>query len=548
MTQLPLCFHLALAQLNFKIGELAGNFVKINEVIDRARAEKVELLVFSELALTGFPPLDLVYRRPMIALQNDYLEQIAGRTDEGFGIVVGFVDVVEQNGGVQLFDAAALCFEGKVVARIHKKRLVDQDVASDSRYFSAGNSAHVHEFKGVKLGVFVGEDIGFLDESAGKNTDLLINLAAVPFALDKVASRRECLAKIAIEHEQPLVFVNQVGGNGELIFDGNSAVFGREGQELVGLKAFEEDYRSLDVFAGVKTSDRAGDAEFDDVQASLAHSALVLGVRDYVRKSGFKSVVLGLSGGIDSALVAALATEALGPENVVTVGMPSRYSSAHSVTDARELAENLGVRFDLHSIEPELEAFLSGLAPFFEGRAADVTEENLQARIRGMILMALSNKFGHLVLAPGNKSEVATGYTTLYGDMNGAVMVLGDVPKTLAYRIARHINEKAGREIVPEHILTKAPSAELSPDQVDQDSLPAYEILDAIIKGYVEDTLSAEEIVAQGFDAAVVSRVISMIHRAEYKRAQAPPVLRVSSKSFGSGWRYPLVANYFWRR
>ncbi len=548
MTQLPDSFRLALAQLNFKVGELAGNFAKINEVIDRAQTDNVALLVFSELALTGFPPLDLVYRRPMLAAQNKYLEQIAGRTNENFGVLVGFVDVVEQNGRVHLFDAAALCFEGKVVARIHKKQLVDQGVANDSRYFSAGDSAHVHDFRGVRLGVFVGDDIGFLDDSVGKNTDILINLAAVPFAIGEVDSRREGFVKTAVEHDQPLVFVNQIGGNGELVFDGNSAVFDANGQLLASLKGFEEDYRSLDVFAGVDASNLAKTDDSEDVQAALVHKGLILGLRDYVHKSGFRSVVLGLSGGIDSALVATLAAEALGPENVLTVGMPSRYSTEHSVTDARKLAENLGVRFELSSIEEEFQAFLTGLAPLFEGTSPDVTEENLQARIRGMILMALSNKFGHLVLAPGNKSEVATGYTTLYGDMNGAVMVLGDVPKTLAYRIARYINDKAGREIVPEHILTKAPSAELSPNQVDQDSLPPYEILDAIIQAYVEDRLSAEEIVAQGFEEAVVSRVIWLIHVAEYKRAQAPPVLRLSSNSFGSDWRYPLVANYRWRR
>lgn len=550
MANLSTRLRLGLAQLNYKIGDLAGNFASIERAIARARDEAVDLLVFSELALTGYPPLDLVYRSAMLTVQDDYLAKIAAQTDENFGILVGYVESREENGEKQLLNAAALCSGGKIVARIYKNRLMSHDVADDCRYFSAGDAAIVHAFKGARLGIFIGEDIDFVDEALAGETDYLINLAAVPFALDQHEARRERLAQIAAKHARPLVFVNQVGGNGELIFDGNSAIFGKNGRKLAELKGFEEDFGVVELTPVLAADGAAAKADAMSAEAflELAHRALVLGLRDYVHKSGFERVVLGLSGGMDSALVATLAVDAFGAENVLAVGMPSRYSTEHSVADARKLAENLGVRFELSPIEPVYQAFLEQLAPFFGDRPADVTEENLQARIRGMKLMALSNKLGHLVLTPGNKSEAATGYATLYGDMNGAVMVIGDVPKTLVYRIGHWINAKAGREVIPENILTKAPSAELSPGQVDQDSLPPYDVLDAIIESYMQNSMTADEIVAQGYDEAVVTRVISMIHRAEYKRAQAPPVLRISSKAFGSGWRYPLVANYFWRR
>ncbi|MBA2664651.1 MAG: NAD+ synthase [Bradymonadaceae bacterium] len=555
--------RIGLAQLNYKVGDLEANFAKIAATIERARAQGVELVVFSEMALIGYPAMDMVHRKSMLDAQLANLERVAKLTDASLGVVVGYVDYNHDARGKHLYNAAALCHDGKVVARIHKSLLPTYDVFDEERYFERAQRVGTHLFKGVRLGISICEDAwnspnGWempryandpISALVKDGAELLINISASPFGIDKNLFRRELLAGHAQKHARSFVFVNQVGGNDELIFDGRSFVLSPQGELVCQLGDFVEDFAVIDlpILAGAPVSlDPALLHPTTTAEAEQAYRALVLGLRDYVHKSGFKGALIGLSGGVDSALVAAIAVEALGPDNVLTVGMPSRYSSDHSVADAQTLAKNLGVRFELSSIEPQFQAFLTQLDPLFAGLAADVTEENLQARVRGMFLMALSNKLGHLVLATGNKSELATGYTTLYGDMNGALMVIGDTPKMLVYRICRHVNALAGYEVIPENILQKPPSAELRPDQTDQDTLPPYEILDAIIDAYMRLGLEADAICAQGFERPVVERTIAMIHRAEYKRWQGAPVLKISTKAFGFGWRYPLAANYRW--
>ncbi|MFU8803165.1 MAG: NAD+ synthase, partial [Bradymonadaceae bacterium] len=440
------------------------------------------------------------------------------------------------------------------------------DVFTEARYFEPNTVLDIPTFKGIHLGISICEDawnspnswempeyaIDPIAEQVSAGAEILLILSASPFGIKKSAFRKELLSAHARVHHLPFIFVNQVGGNDELVFDGCSLLFAPGGELKVELQDFEEDLLVVDI----PLVSNPLDEPMPDVRQWMrpvattieeeARRAIVLGLRDYIHKSGFSSVILGLSGGVDSALVAVLATEALGPENVVCVGMPSRYSSDHSVSDARALCENLGVRFELSSIEPQFSAFLEQLEPLFEGREPDVTEENIQARIRGVNLMALSNKFGSLVLACGNKSELAVGYSTLYGDMCGALTVIGDVPKMLVYSICRHINNEADQEIIPESILEKAPSAELRPDQKDEDSLPPYEVLDAILEAYIEERLEPSEIVERGFEEDVVHRVIRLVHIAEYKRKQAAPVLKITPKAFGVGWQYALAASYRW--
>jgi NAD+ synthase (glutamine-hydrolysing) len=558
MAQTPSSLRVALAQLNYKVGDLDANVAKIREAVASARAGGAELVVFSELALTGYPPQDLVHRKGFIDAQLRHLEALSALTDDDFGIVVGFIDR-NPGKGKHLFNAAALLHEGKVKARVHKTLLPTYDVFTEARYFEPNDVFEPVSFKGVALGITICEDswtipsgwempaysVDPLAELANKGADLLINLSASPFGMTKASFRKGLLGGHARALGKPLVFVNQIGGNDELVFDGCSYAFNQDGELVARLKSFEEDLLVTEIyytkmFIGEPSWMRPAPATAEEE----ARQALVLGLRDYVHKTGFNKVTIGLSGGVDSALVAALATQALGPENVLCVGMPSRYSSEHSVDDARRLCENLGVRFEVSSIEPQFQAFLDQLEPLFEGRGPDVTEENIQARIRGVNLMALSNKFGGLVLACGNKSEIAVGYCTLYGDMCGALSVIGDVPKMLVYGICRHINDEAGKEVIPESILTKAPSAELRPDQRDEDSLPPYPVLDAILEAYVVECDGPEAIIARGFDEATVRRVIRLVHINEYKRKQAAPVLKISSKAFGPGWQYALAASY----
>ncbi|RAL21149.1 NAD+ synthase [Lujinxingia litoralis] len=546
--------RIALAQLNFKVGDLDGNVARLRDEIERARQGGAQLLVTSELALTGYPPRDLLQRPDFIDAQLKTLDALARLTDEDFGLIVGYADRNPHHQGRELVNAAAFCLGGRVRQRVFKQLLPEYDVFDEARYFEPGEPASLVRFKGVKLGVSICEDAWArhqhweqpryakdpIEALVSAGAQVLINISASPFARQKRAAREAMFREHAERHRRPLIFVNQVGATDELIFDGNSVVIDAQGEIAARLPGFAQSCELVEVSAqGEVTPHESADTEPRSDIAEL-RAALVLGTRDYVRKSGFKKVLLGLSGGIDSAVVVTLAADALGPENVHAIAMPSRFSSRHSRDDARTLAGNLGIEFDEIGIEQPFAAFLDQLGPHFGGRAFDVTEENIQARVRGVYLMALSNKYGKLVLSCGNKSEMAVGYCTLYGDMCGALSVIGDVPKLSVYALAREYNRLAGYDLIPANILEKAPSAELRPDQRDEDSLPPYEVLDAIVDRYVEARQSIDAIIDAGFERAHVERVITLIRRNEYKRGQSAPILRVTAKAFGTGWRYPL--------
>ena len=552
--------RIAMAQINYRVGDVDQNALKIVESIRRARGEGADLVVFSELSLLGYPPRDLVDRRGLLKRQRRALKTIARATDDEVAALVGFVDDHDGPQGHRLVNAAAFCAHEKVVHRVAKTLLPTYDVFDEGRYFYDLSTEGVVTWKNVRLGISICEDAWAqvhsremprydddpIEALVEAGAEVLVNIAASPFSLGKQAFRRGLLAEHCRRHGRPMVFLNQVGGNDELIFDGCSLALDAQGVTQVRLAGFKEDFQILDIEpdgAITATSERPL-RQAAESEAEQARDAVVLGIRDYVRKSNFQGVLLGLSGGIDSSVSAALAVEALGAENVHGVAMPSRFSSSHSREDARQLGENLGIEFDEIAIETPYQAMLQTLQPHFDDRPFDVTEENIQARIRGVYLMALSNKFGKLVLACGNKSELAVGYTTLYGDMCGALAVIGDLPKMLVYAVAQLYNDEAGRALIPERVLNKAPSAELRADQKDQDSLPAYEVLDQILERYVVEHQTPSEIVEAGFDAATVEDAVAMIHRSEFKRWQAPPILKVTTKAFGVGWRYPLAAKY----
>lgn len=553
--------RVAIAQLNLTIGAFESNFAKIREAVGRARAGDAELVVLSELATVGYPLVDLVERTDFVDRNFEQLDRLASLSDNDLGIVVGFVDRNQGREGKALHNAAALLWQGQVAGVIHKCLLPTYDVFDEARYFEPGGDNPLLDFKGVKLGVTICEDAwsdpALWDrqlykrdpvlEAADKGADLLINLSASPFTLGKAEPRREMIRRHAASTGLFFVYVNQVGANDELVFDGHSMIIDGRGNQVVRARDFEEDLLIYDIpqkpkghsgQAGVLGEVRPCAVEAEE----QALSALQIGLRDYVLKSGFSKVVLGLSGGIDSALVAAIAVRALGPESVIGVAMPSRYSSQHSLDDAEALAQNLGIEYKVVPIDAMFQSMLDGLAPQFEGCEEDVTEENLQARIRGMALMALSNKFGYLVLATGNKSEVGVGYCTLYGDMCGALAVISDVSKTSVYRLCNWINRQV--ELIPKSTITKPPSAELRPDQMDQDSLPPYEVLDRILEGWVEERLSVQQLVSEGLDPAAVEKIVKLIDGSEFKRRQAAPGIKISAKAFGIGRRYPIVADY----
>ncbi len=553
--------RISIAQLNFTIGAFEANFSKIREAVTQAREEGAELIVLSELATVGYPLVDLVERKDLVDRNLEQLERLAGLSDDDFGLVVGFVDRNRRDEGKALHNAAALLWRGRLSGVVHKCLLPTYDVFDEARYFEPGCGNPLLEFKGIKIGVTICEDAWSdpelwdrrlydrdpVREAADKGADLLINLSASPFTLGKAELRRDMIRRHAASTGLFFVYVNQVGANDELVFDGHSMIIDGRGCEVVRARDFEEDLLTYDIPAE-KMGRRGAAGGTGEVRPCFAEpedqaqSALQLGLRDYVRKSGFSKVVLGLSGGIDSALVAAIAARALGPENILGVAMPTRYSSRHSLDDAEALARNLGIKYRVIPIDGMFQTMLDGLASEFEGCESDVTEENLQARIRGMVLMALSNKFGYLVLATGNKSEMGVGYCTLYGDMCGALAVISDVSKTWVYRLSEWINRET--VVIPESTITKAPSAELRPDQMDEDSLPPYEVLDRILEGWVEERLSVSELVAQGLDPGVVEKIVAMIDGAEYKRRQAAPGIKISPKAFGIGRRYPIVADY----
>lgn len=541
----------ALAQINTTVGDIDGNRDRVLHWMEKAESRGAELAVFPELCLTGYPPRDLLGIHGFVDSNLRALRQIAARTTE-MGVVIGFVDHSTKNRGRDFCNAAAFLCAGKIQAIVHKTLLPSYDVFDETRYFESSTEIQTLEFRGRSLGLSICEDAWNSENFWPKplyhtdpirnlveaGADLLINISASPFEIDKPRIRFQMLQEHAVRHRVPFVYVNLVGGNDDILFDGNSLVLGRTGGVIAQAQSFSEDLLIVDPESPEDAPYREGRTMENLFQA------LVMGTRDYVRKCGFRSAIVGLSGGLDSAVVACVAAEALGAENVVGVSMPSIYSSPESHRDARQLAENLGIRFETIPINPVFDAFKGSLAGVFEGLPEDETEENIQARIRGSLLMALSNKFGHLVLATGNKSELGVGYCTLYGDMAGGLAVISDVPKTAVYRLAAHINRE--REIIPRHTLERPPSAELRPNQTDQDTLPDYVVLDGILQLRVEEQMSVDEIVERGYDRAVVEKVVRMIHANEYKRRQAATGLKVTTRAFGSGRRMPIASRVRW--
>lgn len=551
---------IALAQVNPTIGDIDGNVGSVMARLVEAEAASADLVVFPEQSILGYPAKDLVLRREVIERNLNALARLTART-RATAVLIGFAEPRYGRPGRALFNSAALLHNGKEIGRWRKQLLPTYDVFDEGRYFEPAEAQGVIEFAGRRMGVTICEDL-LWDECFGQTlyrrdpaadlgragADLVINLSASPYWQDKQRWRESRVAQHAAAHGYDVVFVNQVGGNDELVFDGSSMVIDRRGRASLRMPSFREALAVVELEAGGECRLIGGDVTGDPPGEWLSgpaamFEALVLGTRDYARKCGFSSAVLGLSGGIDSAVTAVVATEALGPGNVHGVVMPSRYSSGHSIEDARQLSEALGIRVSTIPIEPMHAAFEQALRPHFGGREPDVTEENIQARVRGTILMSLSNKFGSLLLTTGNKSEIAVGYCTLYGDMAGGLAVISDVPKTAVYALARYINAscRVGRAPIPERTISKPPSAELRPNQTDQDTLPPYEVLDGILERYEERLLSREQIVSEGFDAATVDRVLSMIQRSEYKRRQAAPGLKVTTRAFGFGRRMPIA-------
>lgn len=563
---------IALAQLNFRMGDLEQNHRLIQASVERAERAGADLVIFSECALSGYLPGDLLRHKSFRQKQLDYLEAIAELSTEALGILVGFVGSAGGEAAEDLYNQAALCRGGEVVKTVRKSLLARGGYFDEARYFRPAEDAALVEFKGAKLGVLIGEEEilrpgGLSQDLARAGADMLVYMAASAFYSGKPSLREAQLSQLAQTSARPVIFINHIGGQDELVYDGGSLIAQASGDISTRLTRFEEDFRveevSIDrdtidktIEAGVQTTlyiPRSAPplpASPQDLLAELLKDprelrrALVLGLRDYAKKSGLKRAILGLSGGIDSALCAAIAAEALGPTNILGVAMPTRYTSEISNVDARQLADTLGCEFMSLAIDSTFEAFLAQFESTFSGREPDITEENLQARIRGASLMALSNKFGGFVLVPGNKSEIAMGYTTLYGDMVGAISPLGDCFKTQVWAIARDINAEAAREIIPTRTIERPPSAELKPDQVDEDSLPPYDKLDAVLAGFLHHQLSSADLIQLGYDPRLVERVIASLFRAEFKRRQAAPIIQVSPGAFGPSRRYPLAAKF----
>ena len=540
---------IALGQINPTVGDFSGNANKIIDFSRRAREAGAGLILFPELSVCGYPPRDLVERPTFVAKNRESVDRIAAET-KGIAVICGLVTPAQADTGKSVMNSAALLQDGKLAFLQSKMLLPTYDVFDEMRNFAPARHQELFDFCGNRMALTICEDAwndkhfwnkrlyGFdpVEALVRAGGNFVLNISASPFWLGKRELRRDMLATIARNDNVPVVMVNQVGGNDSLLFDGSSVVFDREGNIIAQGKSFEEDIVYFD--SATLTGEMHEQIEGEEASA---YAALVLGTRDYVRKCGFKKVIIALSGGIDSALTAAIATDAMGAENVLGVGMPGPYSSKGSIDDARALAQNLGIRFELLSITEICKSYLHVLKDVFAGLKEDVTEENIQARARGSLLMALSNKFNAIVLSTGNKSEIAVGYCTLYGDMVGGLAVISDVPKTMVYRISRYVNSR--RLVIPESTLEKPPSAELRPDQKDSDSLPPYDVLDAILEDYVEDMHSAEQIAKdRGFDLALIQRVMRMVDRAEYKRQQAAPGIKISAKAFGYGRRFPIAA------
>lgn len=544
----------ALAQLNYTIGDFEGNSAKIIANIEKAKNEGADLVVFSELSVTGYYPHDLLEKKEFIQKAENTVLKIAAHCIE-IAAIIGAPRINENAKGKQLYNSSFFLYKGKIQQIQNKTLLPTYDIFDEYRHFEPNRDFNIVEYKGEKIAITICEDlwdelptanefgkdklyqVSPMEELSKFSPDFVVNISASPFSYNQEGWRKNVLINKAKKYKVPVFYINQVGAQTELIFDGGSVVIDKTGEIVRELKYFEEDFLLVDT------------EHFDNKQLQpktetieKIHDALVLGIRDYFGKMGFRKATLGLSGGIDSALTLVLAVRALGAENVRVLLMPSKYSSQHSVDDARQLAENLNVQYDVVNIQSSVDAFETGLAPLFTGTSPDITEENIQARARGIYLMAISNKFGHILLNTTNKSECAVGYGTLYGDMNGGLAVLGDVYKMDVFKLSNFINRE--REIIPWNTITKPPSAELRPDQKDTDSLPEYKDLDKMLFSYIEMNMSPKEIIALGFDEAVVNRVIRMVNINEYKRFQAAPILRISSKAFGFGRRMPLVARY----
>ncbi len=544
---------IALAQFNPTVGDFDGNAARILALAAQAKRRGADLAVFSELCICGYLPLDLLERPAFIQRNHETLNRVAAQMP--LPAIVGYagrVDAEHQRAGKSIANKAALIAQGRVIFEQSKMLLPTYDVFDESRYFQPGDRHYVYGLGQEQLGITICEDVWNdktfwaspmyardpVTELIAQGTSVLINLSASPFTIDKRFLRLGMLRSTALHHKRPVVYVNQVGGNDSLIFDGASVAFTATGKIAAQAKAFEEDIALFDTVTG------EGDVhEQPPDELSCAYQALVLGTRDYVRKCNFTQTIVGLSGGVDSAVVAAIAVEALGRSNVLGVSMPGPYSSEGSKTDAHALAHNLGIEFQTIPIAPVFDAYQQALAPAFLGRAPDASEENIQARIRGNYLMALSNKFGSMVLSTGNKSENAVGYCTLYGDMAGGLAVISDVPKMMVYELAQYINRE--REVIPRSTLEKPPSAELRPNQKDTDSLPPYEVLDRILKAYIEEVKCPEEIALEtGFNLELVRGIAARVDRNEYKRKQAAPGLKITSRAFGFGRPFPIAQRF----
>ncbi len=540
---------IALAQINTQIGNFALNLEKITQAIDKAKQKGAQLIIFPELTLTGYPPRDLLEKTQFVDKNLNLLNQLAKKV-KNIVCVVGFVEPNLEDKGKPLYNAAAFLQDGHIEKIIRKRLLPTYDVFDENRYFEPGHESCVFYYKGYNIGLSICEDIWNdesilgrklyaedpIDDLSRKGANLFINISASPYSMGKRSIREKLLSQVARSKKAPLVYVNLVGGNDDLIFDGSSLVFNEEGEICTRLKSFEEDFSIVDL-QSLKPEPFYQVHEMEKVR-----KALVLGIRDYMAKSGFKKAILGLSGGIDSCLVANLAAEACGAKNVLGVSLPSPYSSQSSLTDAKALAKNLGIQHRTIPIGDIYKAYPLALEWDSKPRKVDVALQNIQARIRGNILMALSNREGYLLLSTGNKSEMAVGYCTLYGDMAGGLAVISDLPKTLVYQLSRYLNKK--HRAIPESVFRKAPSAELAPNQKDQDDLPPYETLDEILRLYIEENKSSAQIIKAGFAKKTVLDVIQRVDRNEYKRQQAPPGLRITSKAFGFGRQIPLTNGF----
>jgi NAD+ synthase (glutamine-hydrolysing) len=550
-----MAFSIALAQINSSVGDFEGNKQKIIKGIRRARQEGVKLVVFPELAITGYPPKDLLFKQEFLDRNRAVLDEIAAET-ENIGAIIGYVDFYEREKASHpmdasspfarkqfvLHNAACLLQNCRLLGKVYKVHLPNYDVFDEKRYFTPGKEGPLFDFEGEKVGINICEDIWFEDgparEQVKKGAQLIVNISASPFFAGKRALRRQIIGKQAQQYGVPMIYVNMVGGQDDLIFDGSSYVFSGTGRLIARGKSFAEDFLRIDGF------DRPEIPCEEDELANI-FQALVLGTRDYARKNGFDRSIIGLSGGIDSALTAVIACEALGSDKVLGLLMPGPHSSQGSIDDAEMLAGNLGMEQKKIPITDIYQHYLDVLREHFKGEKEGITEENIQARIRGNILMAFSNKRGLLVLSTGNKSEFAVGYSTLYGDMAGGLAVIADVPKTIVYALSRYYNGMKGAEIIPETILSKPPSAELRVDQKDSDDLPEYEVLDGILDLYIEKGLGFNAIVQEGYDPVLVSGILSRINRSEFKRKQAPLGLKITPKAFGFGRRMPITNRFF---